>query len=95
MIHDDNAPRHLWRIGRVVELIKSKSVNEARGALVKVPRTSQTVQRPINKLISIKSIKSHLQNNDPDRLRSVSAPLQHSRRNAAIIDKLRRRFEGK
>ena len=30
LIHDDNAPRHLWCIGRVIELIKSKSGNEVR-----------------------------------------------------------------
>ena len=24
LIHDDNPPRHLWHIGRVIELIKSK-----------------------------------------------------------------------
>ena len=69
LIHDDNAPRYLWRIGRVVELIKSKSENEVRGASPKVLRTGRTVQRPTNKLIPIECIKSHLQNNDPDRLR--------------------------
>ena len=95
LIHDDNAPRHLWRIGRVIELIKSKSDNEVRGASVKVPRTGRTVQRPTNKLIPIECIESHLQNNDPDRLRSVPAPLQRSRRNAAIVGELKRRFEGK
>ena len=81
LTHDDNAPRLLWCICRVIELIKSKSDNEVRGASVKVPRTGRTVQRPTNKLISI---ESHLQNNDPDRLR-----------NAAIVGELKRRFEGK
>ena len=49
LIHDDDAPRHLWRIGRVIELIKSKSGNEVRGASVKVLRTDRMVQRPTNK----------------------------------------------
>ena len=49
LIHDDDAPRHLWRIGRVIELIKSKSGNEVRGASVKVLRTGRMVQRPTNK----------------------------------------------
>ena len=49
LIHDDNAPRHLWRIDRVIELIKSKSDNEVRGASVKVLRTGRMVQRPTNK----------------------------------------------
>ena len=80
LILDDNAPRHLSRIGSVIELIKSKSDNEVRGALVKVPRTGRTGQRPTNKLIPIECIESHLKNN-PVRL-SVPVSLQCSRRNA-------------
>ena len=80
---------------RVIELIKSKSDYEVRGASVKVPRTSRTVHRPTNKLIPIECIESHLQNNDPDRLRSVPAPFQRYRRNAAIVGELRRWFERK
>ena len=95
LIHDDNAPRHLWGIGRVIELIKSKSGNEVRVASVQVPRTGRTLQQPTNKLIPIECIESHIQNNDPDRLRSVLAPLQHSCRNATIVGELRRRFERK
>ena len=94
LIHHDNAPRHLRRIGRVIELIISKSDNEVKGASVKVPRTGRTVQRPTNKLIPIKCIESLLQINGMERLRSVSAPLQRSRRNAATVGELRRRLEG-
>ena len=53
LIHSDNAPRHLWHIGRVIELAKSKSDNEVRGASVDVPKTSRTVQQQTNKLILI------------------------------------------
>ena len=53
------------------------------------------VQQPTSKLIPIECIESHLQNNDPDRLRSIPASLQHSRWNAAIVGELKRRFEGK
>ena len=94
-IHGDNAPIHLWRIGRLIKLIKSKSDNAVKGTSVKVLRTGQTVQRPTNKLIPIECIESHLQNNDLDRLRNVSATLKHPRRNAAIVGRLRRRFEQK
>ena len=95
LIHDDNALRHLWRISRIIELIKRKSDNEVRGASVKVPRTGRTVQQPTNKMIPIECIKSHLQNNDPDRLRTVPALPHRSRKNAALVGKLRRWFEGK
>ena len=53
------------------------------------------VQQPTSKLIPIECIESHLQNNDPDRLRSIPAPLQRSRWNAAIVGELKRRFEEK
>ena len=76
LIHDDNAPRHKWYMSRVIELIKSKSNNEVRGASAKVPRTVRKVQRPTSKLIPIECIESHLQNNHPDRLRSALAPLK-------------------
>ena len=79
MIHNDNAPTHLWRIGRVIELIKSKSDIEVSGASVKVPMTSRTLQRFTSKLIPVDCIESHLQNNDPHRLRSLPALLQRSR----------------
>ena len=76
-----------------MELIKSKSDNEVKGASVKVPRTGGTVQQPTNKLIPIECTESHLQNNNLDRLRSVVVPLPLSRRNAAIVGKLRRWFD--
>ena len=58
-MHDDNAPGHLWRLDRVIEVIKSKSDNEERGAPVKVPRTGQTVEASTNDLIPIECIESH------------------------------------
>ena len=58
-MHDDNALRHLWRLYRVIEVIKSKSDNEERGATVKVPRTGQTVEASTNGLIPIECIESH------------------------------------
>ena len=95
LIHDDSALTHLWRISRIIELIKHKSDNEVRGASVKVPRTGRTVQQPNIKSKPIECIKSHLQNNDPHRLRTVPALSHRSRRNAALVGKLRRWFEGK
>ena len=95
LIHDDNALRHLWPISRIIELIKRKSDNEVRGASVKVPRTGRTAQQPNIKSKSIECIKLHLQNNDPHRLRNVSALSHRSRRNAALVGKSRRWFEGK
>ena len=53
------------------------------------------MQRPTRKLIPIECIELQLQNNDLGKLRSVSALLQHSRGNAAIVGELGRRFERK
>ena len=75
--------------------MKGESESEVRGASGKVPRTDGTVQRPTRKLIPIECIELQLQNNDLGKLRSVSALLQHSRGNAAIVGELGRRFERK
>ena len=64
LIHDDNAGRNLWRIDRVIKLIKRKSDSEEKETSVKVTRTGSTVQRPIEKLIPIECIEWHLQISD-------------------------------
>ena len=52
MIDEDVVPRHRWRLGIVVELIKSTD-ELVRGAKVKVNKTRNVIQRPVNCLYPI------------------------------------------
>ena len=45
VIHDDNLPRHLWRLGKIESIITSKD-SQVRGAIVRT-RKSQTLKRPL------------------------------------------------
>ena len=44
LVHDDCAPRHLWRTGVVTELYYSNSDNQIRGASVRLNRSRQTIK---------------------------------------------------
>ena len=47
VIREDTVPRHRWRLGIVIELIKSND-GLVRGAKVKVDKTRNVIRRPIN-----------------------------------------------
>ena len=49
MIEEDVVPRHTWRLGVVVELLKG-SDGYVRGAKVKVGKTKNIIRRPVNRL---------------------------------------------
>ena len=54
-IYDEKVPRHLWRLGRVVNLIPSRNINSSidsniREAKIKVRKTGAIINRPVNKL---------------------------------------------
>ena len=48
-MHSDNAPRSMWRMGVVTELIEGKMDNNIRGTLVRLSNNS-LLKRPVNKL---------------------------------------------
>ena len=47
--YDEKVPRHLWRLGRVVDIIPSRDCNIC-AAKIKVGKTGEIINRPINKL---------------------------------------------
>ena len=49
LIEEDVVPRHRWRLGVVVELLKG-SDGYVRGAKVKVGKTKNIIRRPVNRL---------------------------------------------
>ena len=54
LIYDDKQPRHMWKLGRVNELIRSKD-GVVRAAKVLVGATGILVDRPISKLYPIET----------------------------------------
>ena len=44
LVHDDCAPRHLWRTGVVTELYYSNFDNQIREASVRLNRSGQTIK---------------------------------------------------
>ena len=75
----------MWRMGVVTELIKGKMDNNIRGALVRLSNNS-LLKRPVNKLYPIEYVRSNRQ--EP----ADTGNLTRSRREAAEIVELRRRF---
>ena len=53
LVHDDCAPRHLWRTGVVAGLYYSNLNDQIRAASVRLNRSVQTIKRPIIKLYSL------------------------------------------
>ena len=52
LIYDKCQPRHLWKLGRILELIRSKD-GFVRAAKVKCGSTGNIINRPLNKLYLI------------------------------------------
>ena len=55
IIQDEKIPRHLWRLGRVVEILKGRD-NRIRGAKLKIG-TGSLINRPINRLYPLEMNK--------------------------------------
>ena len=49
LIYDKSQPRHLWNLGRILELIRSKD-GLVRAAQVKCGSSGNILSRPLNKL---------------------------------------------
>ena len=80
-------PRSMWRMGVVTELINGKMDNNIRGALVKLSNNSMCVcTLPVNKSYPIEYVRSNGQTP------ADTGNLTRSRREAAEIGELRRRF---
>ena len=85
IIADEKAPRHLWNLRRVIDLIKGKD-NVLRGACVKVGKTGSIINRPINKLYPLEVRR--------DRVRPAGSDneVKKIRRETAILGELRNKY---
>ena len=82
LIEHDKMPRQFWRLGRVLNVIRSRD-NKVRAAEVKVGKTEHVIKRPVNKLYSL--------NLNPHNKSKPSGDNSRVKRNAAIIGEIKRR----
>ena len=57
IVFDDKLPRHLWRVGKVTQLLAGAD-SKVRGAMVKLAKTGNIMKRPVNKLYPFVQRKS-------------------------------------
>ena len=82
IVFEENVPRHLWRMGRVEDLLISTSDNRIRGATVRLGKTGTLLNRPVNKLYPLEIRRKVHSEKPPTRIR----------RDAAVIGELKRKF---
>ena len=89
LIYQEKQPRQLWRLGRIVELIKSGD-NEVRQAKVIVGKTKNIIDRPINRLYPLEMSNEVLNIDDGEP--KVEEHNIRQKRNAAVIGEIKRKF---
>ena len=67
VIHEDSKKRALWKLGRVVELLRGKD-NVVRGAKVKTDSrySGGIIERPLQKLFPLEMGRGEVNDNDND-----------------------------
>ena len=100
VIGEDVVSRHRWKLGIVVELIKSDD-ELVRGEKVKVGKTRNVIRRPVNCLYLIEvhaaeQLHCHIRNVRKTKKKDVgnnnSTEVTRSNRDAAVARVLRRRL---
>ena len=100
VIGEDVVPRHRWRLGIVVELIKSND-GLVRGAKVKVGKTRNVIRRPVNclhptEVRAAEQLHCNIRNVRKTKKKDVgnnnSTEVTRSKRDAAVAGELRRRL---
>ena len=97
MIGEDVVPRHKWRLGLVVELIKSND-GLVSGAKVKVGKTRNVIRRPVNYLYptevrAAEKLHCNIRNVSKTKKKDVGnnnlSKVTRSKRDAAVAGELR------
>ena len=100
VIGEDVVPRHRWRLGIVVELIKSND-GLVRGAKVKVGKTGNVIRSPVNSLYptevhAAEQLPCNICNVRKKKKKDVgnnnSTEVTRSKRDAAVAGELRRQL---
>ena len=90
IVYEDKMPRQRWRLGRIVQLIKSRD-GAVRAAKVIIGRSRIILERPVSKLYPIEKVEKH-EHIKRDTVQSGINKVERTRRNAAVVGELRRRL---
>ena len=105
IINDDKLPRHQWRLGRIIELIKGRD-GEIRAVNLLVGKSHSVIDRPINLVYPIEygidstdetseMNSSECQNVLVNRNETRNYVSNRPKRNAAVMGELKRKLCGK
>ena len=105
IINDDKLPRHQWRLGRIIELIKGRD-GEIRAVKLLVGKSRSVIDRPINLVYPIEygidstdetseMNSSECQNIPVNRNETSNYVSNRPKRNAAVMGELKRKLDGK
>ena len=92
IIYDKYQPRHLWKLGRIIELVRGNDA-VVRAAKVKTGISGVIITRPLNKLypLEINNSKS-IKDNIEDRSDELEILTRRTKRNAAIVADLKIKY---
>ena len=85
LIHDEEVPRHIWRIAIVTGALPSRD-SEIRRAILRIVKTNRIIKHPINKLIQIEN--RFQDTNQIDKPRK-----QKLRRGATVTGEIKTKYE--
>ena len=88
LTEEERKPRSTWKMGIVVEVIKGKDDN-VRGAIVRVPKSSSSITRPICKLYHVESLREY---SDETVTVNDNTIKERPKREAAILGNIKRKF---
>ena len=85
LVYDEKVPRHFWRIAIVTGVLPSRD-SVITGAIVRTTKTNAMLKSPLNKLFPIRN--TYHDTNQTDKARE-----EKLKREAAVIDELKRKYE--
>ena len=88
IVYDKRQPRHLWKLGRIIDLIIGKD-DIIRGAKLKLG-TGAIIQRPLNLLylLEVRNFTNKVDNENNNKKGETVRP----KRGAAMLGELKRKF---
>ena len=90
LIHDENLPRSMWRMGVVTEVIHGAD-NQIRGAVARSNKNT-LLKRPVNKLFPIEYVRQEPAAEVNQPTKNSNTVLQQPRREVAVLGDLRRKY---